>query len=400
MSSSSGTSGSAGATSDAAATSASASASSTPSVSVSVLLASSSALPTDPDATRAAFPNLHDLATTDGRIEEDEEVDEEKVRQEVERMTKEEEIDPRPLSLEIIRQRCLPKLLLENGSQEQIDRKLLSLTRVQLDGLHLSSIDDCFDLMAHTLTHVFLQRNALTSMSGLSCCRKLQFLVLSDNLIREVSDVAHLPELVFMDLSRNLIEVLDTGSDDEEDACQLPLSLVALNVSGNPFTSDPDYVEHIVTVSPYLKKLDGLEITKSMRRKFGLEVSDNEEDEESAAEDETDIPSGHDDDRAVHVDAQKQPGPMSIPANPRDEDEESMDRRGLQETADAVRLVRSEAHEMLERSQQRTHAYDAAHGVPQAITARDRAEALAAAAAAAKKDEPRAQATTGSSATS
>lgn len=77
--------------------------------------------------------------------------------------------------------------------------------------------------------------------------------MLSENRIRVVEDIAHLSELVFLDLSHNLIEVLDTGSEEEDTECQLPESLISLNFTGNPFTEDEDYVEHIVTVSPYLK---------------------------------------------------------------------------------------------------------------------------------------------------
>lgn len=90
------------------------------------------------------------------------------------------------------------------------DRKLLSLERAHLDGLSLCSLNDCFDLLSTTLTHVYLQRNALTSMDGIEVLKNLVFLTVAQNQIREIARVAYLEKLKFLDVSHNLIEVLDT----------------------------------------------------------------------------------------------------------------------------------------------------------------------------------------------
>lgn len=162
-------------------------------------------------------------------------------------------------------------------------KKLFQLDRIYLDGQSLSSIDDCFDVMSHTLTHIYLQRNALTSTQGFASLRQLRFLTLAHNRIRTLEGLAGLAALQFLDVSHNLIELLDTGdADSDEDTCQLPESLVVFNCRGNPFTESADYKEHIATVSPYLKTMDGERITNRMRREWGLEASDDDEEDDAA----------------------------------------------------------------------------------------------------------------------
>jgi Leucine-rich repeat (LRR) protein len=134
------------------------------------------------------------------------------------------------------------------------DQQLLRLERIHLDGEALSCIDDCFDLMSHGLTHLYLQRNFLESTQGFAVLKNLRFLMLAQNRIRMLEGLAGLSRLEFLDVSDNLIDELDTGDADvEEDTCQLPERLVHLNVRGNPFAENPEVQEHIVTVSPYLK---------------------------------------------------------------------------------------------------------------------------------------------------
>ena len=163
-------------------------------------------------------------------------------------------------------------------------KKLFQLERIYLDGQSLSSIDDCFDLMSHSLTHIYLQRNALTSTQGFSSLRQLRFLTLAHNRIRAIEGLAGLASLQFLDVSHNLIELLDTGdADSDEDTCQLPESLVVFNCAGNPFTAEGDeYKEHVATVSPYLKSMDGERITNRMRRGWGLEADEDDAEDDAA----------------------------------------------------------------------------------------------------------------------
>jgi hypothetical protein len=346
-------------------------------------------------AAQSAFPTLHATASAaagpsgGGFVPDedaDEEIDEEKLRAQMAEALQEEEAtaasEAHPLTLEIIRQRCLPREVLDSDDPKRIDAALLRLERVHLDGLSLNSIDDCFDLMSHTLTHVYLQRNQLTSSLGFQQLRNLRFLTLAHNRIRVLEGMEKLEHLQFLDVSHNLIDELDTGGggaeddddgDNAEDTCQIPASLVVLRVAGNPFVDDAspegrlEIQEHIVTVSPYLKRLDGVRITNAMRRQYGLEVDDEEEEEADEQDDPFDF-------------APRKPA--TAVGEDEDEDEED-DGTDDDDVERAAASLRAETEAMRKRSEQRTKQYDDKHNVSEATTAQDRVDALEAAAAAA-----------------
>ena len=241
-------------------------------------------------------------------------------------------------------------------------KHLFKLDRLHLDGQSLSSIDDSFDVLSHSLTHIYLQRNSLTSTAGFSALTNLRFLMLAHNKIQLLEGLGNLPKLQFLDVTYNCIEELDTGAEDGSTECQLPESLVVLNVAHNPFASNPDIREHIVTVSPYLKTLDGVRVTQAERRGYGLEADEDDTEDEAAA--------------AAAASASAAKGAQD------DEGEENLD--DDDNGAMAAYAVRAQAEEMRKRSEQRTMLYDTSHGVTAATTKQDRADAAAAAAAAAK----------------
>lgn len=185
--------------------------------------------------------------------------------------------------------------------------------------------------------------------------------MLAHNRIQLLEGLGQLPKLQFLDVSHNLIEELDTGSEEDGSECQLPESLVVLNVAHNPFAALPDIREHIVTVSPYLKSLDGVRVTNAERRGYGLEADDDDSEDLAAA-------------AAASAKGAKDDGDD-------DEEEEEDDDDG----AMAAYALRAQAEEMRKRSEQRTMLYDTSHGVSAATTKQDRADTAAAAAAAAKK---------------
>ena len=305
-------------------------------------------------------------------------------------------------------------------------KKLFQLERIYLDGQSLSSIDDCFDLMSHSLTHIYLQRNALTSTQGFSSLRQLRFLTLAHNRIRSIEGLAGLASLQFLDVSHNLIELLDTGdADSDEDTCQLPESLVVFNCAGNPFTAEGDeYKEHVATVSPYLKSMDGERITNRMRRGWGLEADEDDAEDDAAIAAATAAAAaaaaaararaaqkGDGDEDEVEELSKFSPhastldhrilsrhhivnGPpyvlfdrsilvvicavFLLSSGESDEDADGDDAADI-----AAYALRAEAEEMRKRSEQRTMLYDTTHGVSPATTQQDRQDALAEAARAA-----------------
>jgi len=335
-------------------------------------------------ASQSAFPALHAASASSGGFvpeEEDEEFDEAKLRAQMAALALAEDAqaaqEARPLTLELIRQRCLPREVLDADDPKLVDSALMRLERAHLDGLSLSSVDDCFDLLSHCLSHVYLQRNQLSSTLGFSALRNLRFLMLAHNRIRVLEGLEKLENLQFLDVSHNLIDELDTGSaDDDEDTCQLPASLVVLRVAGNPFISEADeetraeIQEHIVTVSPYLQLLDNVRITNEMRRSYGLEVDD--EDDEDAASDPFSF--------ALQSDAAAARKGADDGEEEGEEEEDDAAALELEEADRAAASLRAETDAMRQRSEQRTKQFDDKHHVSEAQTAQDRVEALEAAA--------------------
>ncbi len=245
-----------------------------------------------------------------------------------------------------------------------------------LDGGSLSSLDDCFDLMSHSLTHLYLQRNELTTSQGFANLHHIQFITLAHNRIRVLEGLAQLGSLLFLDVSHNLLDELDTGSEEDETTCQIPEQLRVLNIAGNPFVDDASpenleaITEHIVTVSPYLQRLDGRRITAALRRSYGLEASDDDEDEANDAF----APA------AVRAAKKQLASAEDGEEEDEEEEEESFDES---EAATAASALRSETEAMKARSQARTKQFDEKHKVSEADTQLDRVEALEAQAAAA-----------------
>ena len=203
--------------------------------------------------------------------------------------------------------------------------------------------------------------------------------MLAHNRITVLEGLGELEHLMFLDVSHNCIELVDTGSadddDDAESTCQLPESLVVFNCAGNPFVEESDdYIEHIVTVSPYLKvrhsnsaernrpifalinrtisnvltsslsllfaclhsfffsfqQLNGTRITNKMRRDFGLEASDDDDDDDNG------------DSQLLSASASKLAATGDVDKDVEDD-----------ESAAATRL-RQQTEEMTRRSQHRT----------------------------------------------
>jgi hypothetical protein len=124
-----------------------------------------------------------------------------------------------------------------------------------------------------------------------------------------------------------------------------------------------------VTVSPYLKRLDGVRITNAMRRQYGLEVDeDDDDDDEGAQDDPFDF-------------APKKPATAAGEDAVEEEDDDGDDDDD-DDVERAAASLRAETEAMRKRSEQRTKQYDDKHNVSEATTAQDRVDALEAAAAA------------------
>jgi hypothetical protein len=181
--------------------------------------------------------------------------------------------EPGPLTLDLIRRRCLPPAILASNDKELINDNLLKLERLYLDGLKITQID-ALELF-NSVTHIYLQRNLITQIENLEFSRSLKFLVLSNNQITEVSALKSLEQLEYLDLRHNLIEDFDPD--------ELPENLLVLDMRGNNCTAHEQYLAHCLANLPYCLQLDGQKISKQQRRELDLEVSDDESEPEEQA---------------------------------------------------------------------------------------------------------------------
>jgi hypothetical protein len=213
------------------------------------------------------------------------------------------QLKPRPLTLGLIRRRCLqfkpqqPQNIQVSGqavstsnisntdaSSNDSSSQLLSCTHLYLDGLRLSKIDH-LELFDH-LTHIYLQRNCLTRIDDAfqqaSLTKSLRFLVLSNNQLTTITGLRQLDALAFLDLSNNQIVTFDND--------ELPERLVVLNLKGNDCTKHDSYLEAVLAACPYLTQLDDKQVTKDQRRQLQLPVSDDEDDDDENLADPASLP--------------------------------------------------------------------------------------------------------------
>ena len=109
-----------------------------------------------------------------------------------------------------------------------------------------------------------LHNNLITEISGQSFQGnpKLQFIALQKNQITCIQNLVHLESLQFLDLSNNLIEVVDET--------ELPPNLLALKLIGNPVHAKAkgalsQYRKPIVLHLEHLEDLDKIEILPAER---------------------------------------------------------------------------------------------------------------------------------------
>ncbi|XP_056007323.1 SH3 domain-binding protein 5-like [Ostrea edulis] len=177
---------------------------------------------------------------------------------------------PVRLSLHLIVQRHLPPDA-RNWSHDKILEALQKITHLRLDRENISEIDG-LELLGERVTNVYLQSNIIKRIENFECLKNLQFLTLSGNQIQSIENLKHLQRLFFLDLSFNLINDFDID--------EFPMSLIILNLKGNPCTSHPDHRGRIIQDLPKLKQLDDVEISSEEKLEAGFKTEESEEEEE------------------------------------------------------------------------------------------------------------------------
>jgi len=142
-------------------------------------------------------------------------------------------------------------------------KQIRDLKTLRLGYLHLGPSIEGLEQFTG-LEHLYLNSNQIERIPTLAFAsnRQLNFLVLSGNRIREIEGLAELPNLQYIDLSKNLIEAVEPG------VC-LPKSLMFLKLSDNPISAKEqllsEYRKPFVLALENLVELDKLEVLVAER---------------------------------------------------------------------------------------------------------------------------------------
>ncbi|XP_052805873.1 leucine-rich repeat-containing protein 46-like [Mya arenaria] len=196
---------------------------------------------------------------------------------------KEPEEKPMRLSLHMICKRHLPPDA-QKWDQDKIIEALNKITHVRLDRERIPEIDS-LELLGKACTNLYLQSNLIERIENLDCLVNLTFISLANNRIRRIENLQRLQKLLFLDVSENQISQVEK--------CDVPPSVIILNLKGNPCTSYPNYRQKMIADFPQLRQLDLCELTNADKREAGLDApsdSDEDDDDDEEEEDEQERP--------------------------------------------------------------------------------------------------------------
>eukprot|EP01012_Entosiphon_sulcatum_P049774 TRINITY_DN68471_c0_g1_i1.p1 TRINITY_DN68471_c0_g1~~TRINITY_DN68471_c0_g1_i1.p1 ORF type:complete len:542 (+),score=116.44 TRINITY_DN68471_c0_g1_i1:26-1651(+) len=172
------------------------------------------------------------------------------------------------ISAKLIADRCLGRSEGPVADDDDYLEKLLELHHIDLEGCHITQIDnlDCFT----QTTHLFLQQNRIKKIENLEFLRDLKVLVLAHNEITTIDGISNLPFLQVLDVSFNVIE--ECFAED------LPRQLQYLYLEGNPVlsgtTTDPaTLVLRLMRGIPSLLAIDGRRIGNMLRLRNAAPVN-------------------------------------------------------------------------------------------------------------------------------
>mmetsp|Transcript_25023 Transcript_25023/g.18880 ORF Transcript_25023/g.18880 Transcript_25023/m.18880 type:complete len:120 (+) Transcript_25023:171-530(+) len=100
-------------------------------------------------------------------------------------------------------------------------------------------------------------------MEGLKKLKELEYINLAVNNIKKIEGISFCESLAKLDLTLNFVDVEDF-EESVENMAEVQ-SLNELYLTGNPCTNWPGYKEYIYAKVPNLRRLDGEDITKSMK---------------------------------------------------------------------------------------------------------------------------------------
>eukprot|EP00953_Heterococcus_sp_UTEX-ZZ885_P010885 6325-Heterococcus_DN1.PRE.1 len=142
--------------------------------------------------------------------------------------------------------------------------------------------------LIHTLEEISLHQEEIEKISDVlgSNCRRLKILYLQNNIIGRMENLHHMKELEYLNLAlNNITKIEGLGSCEFLNKLDLTVNFINLDhleasiahlasrtqlkdlyMIGNPAQSDwPGFSSYVIACLPQLERLDGKEITRSMR---------------------------------------------------------------------------------------------------------------------------------------
>ena len=119
------------------------------------------------------------------------------------------------------------------------------------------------DVYCRHLRILYLQNNLIEKMEGIHKLKELEYINLAVNSISLIEGVRGCESLQKIDLTLNFVDVEDL-EESIDNLCELP-DLRELYMLGNPCTDWPHWKEYIIGRIDTLGRLDGDEVTKSMK---------------------------------------------------------------------------------------------------------------------------------------
>ena len=119
------------------------------------------------------------------------------------------------------------------------------------------------DVFCRHLKILYLQSNLIPKMEGLSKLKELEYLNMAVNNVKKIEGIRTCESLAKLDLTLNFIDIEDLEeSIDNLAECE---EIQDLYLTGNPCVYWEGYKQYVIARVSQLKRIDGEEITKSLR---------------------------------------------------------------------------------------------------------------------------------------
>uniref|UniRef100_A0A7S0TEQ0 Dynein assembly factor 1, axonemal homolog n=1 Tax=Hemiselmis andersenii TaxID=464988 RepID=A0A7S0TEQ0_HEMAN len=132
---------------------------------------------------------------------------------------------PQKISTKLVARRAFGEEALAGLTGDEIADRVLVLQHVRLDDERVEEIDN-LEMLGVGVSHLYLQRNLISTIENLESMRNLQLLCLASNSITVLENLLCLASLKALDVGYNLIQKVQPG--------QVPASVLYLTTDGNP----------------------------------------------------------------------------------------------------------------------------------------------------------------------